>query len=336
MKKILIVLCLMLSLNNVYAVEFNGKAYIVMDSYNLTVLEGKNINEVQSVASISKIMTAIIAIENGNLNDVYTIGEEVNEAWGSGVYIHIGDTISLRDLLHGILLRSGNDASLVCAKNIGGDIETFVAMMNAKAKQIGMNNTHFSNPTGLDEEDDGNQSTVYDMALLMSYCSQNPIFNDIVSQTSYQREDGNGTWTNKNKLLSMYEYCVGGKTGYTKKAKRTLVTRAIKGNVSLVIVTFNCGNDFEFHQQKYEECFDKYHSILILHKGIYNYHGHSFLIDEDLYYNSEDTQSVSYMIEDNIISIVVNNQIIYNTESENSINIIFQYFLILFGEMING
>ncbi|MCD8027993.1 MAG: serine hydrolase [Erysipelotrichaceae bacterium] len=258
MKKILIILCFILSLINVHAVEFSGKAYIVMDSLNLTVLEGQNIDYIQSVASISNIMTAIIAIENGDLDDVYTIGEEVNDAWGSGVYIHIGDTISLRDLLHGILLRSGNDASLVCAKNIGGNIETFVDMMNAKAEEIGMIHTHFSNPTGLDEEDEGNQSTVYDMALLMSYCSQNPIFNDIVSQTNYQREDGNGTWTNKNKLLFMYEYCVGGKTGYTQKAKRTLVTRAIKNDVSLVIVTFNCGDDFSFHQQKYEECFDKY------------------------------------------------------------------------------
>lgn len=335
MKKILVVLCFVLCLSHVHAVDFYGKAYIVMDSLNLTVLEGQNIDSVQSVASISKIMTAIIAIENGNLNDVYTIGEEINDAWGSGVYIHIGDTISLRDLLHGILLRSGNDASLVCAKNIGGNVKTFVDMMNQKASEIGMNHTHFSNPTGLDEEDDGNQSSVYDMALLMSYCSQNAIFNDIVSQTTYQREDGGGTWTNKNKLLFTYEYCVGGKTGYTKKAKRTLVTRAIKDDVSLVIVTFNCGNDFEFHQQKYEECFDKYKSILVLHKGIYNYHGHSFLIDEDLYYPTNE-ENVSYLVEDNMVNVMIDNQIIYTAQCEKPINIILHYFYILLGEMING
>ncbi len=333
MKKIIFILCFLLSISHVHAVDFQGKAYIVMDSFNLNVLEGQNINDVQSVASISKIMTAIIAIENGDLSDTYTIGEEVNDAWGSGVYIHIGDTISLRDLLHGILLRSGNDASLVCAKNIGGDIEIFVDMMNQKAEEIGMNNTYFSNPTGLDEEDEGNQSTVYDMALLMSYCSQNPIFNDIVSKVSYQREDGGGTWYNKNKLLSQYQYCVGGKTGYTKKAKRTLVTRAIKDDVSLVIVTFNCGDDFMFHQQKYEECFDKYHSILVLSKGIYNYHGHSFLVDEDLYDYDDD---VYYDINDGVMNIIVDNQIIYQTKCESSPKLIMRYFFIILGELING
>lgn len=250
MKKYLcIFLCLFFSIINVQAVDFQGKAYIVMDSYNQTVLEGKNQDYVQSVASISKIMTAIVAIENGDLDDEYEIGEEVNQAWGSGVYIHIGDHINLRDLLHGLLLRSGNDAANVIAKNVGGDITTFVKMMNEKAQALKMTHTHFSNPTGLDEEDAGNQSTVYDMALLMSYCSQNSIFNDIVMKESYKREDGGGTWQNKNRLLKEYEYCVGGKTGFTKKAKRTLVTRAIKNDVSLVIVTFNCGNDFEFHQK---------------------------------------------------------------------------------------
>lgn len=135
MKKYLcIFLCLLFSIINVQAVDFQGKAYIVMDSYNQTVLEGKNQDYVQSVASISKIMTAIVAIENGNLDDEYEIGEEVNQAWGSGVYIHIGDHINLRDLLHGLLLRSGNDAANVIAKNVGGDIATFVKMMNEKHK----------------------------------------------------------------------------------------------------------------------------------------------------------------------------------------------------------
>lgn len=200
-------------------------------------------------------MTAIVAIENGQLDEEYEIGEEVNEAWGSGIYIHIGDRINLRDLLHGLLLRSGNDAANVIAKNVGGSIEHFVEMMNQKAQELHMTDTHFSNPTGLDEEDDGNQSSVYDMALLMSHCSQNPIFNDIVMKETYKREDGGGTWHNKNRLLEEYEYCVGGKTGYTKKAKRTLVTRAIKDDVSLVIVTFNCGNDFEFHQKSMKNAF---------------------------------------------------------------------------------
>lgn len=336
MKKWLSVLCFLLCLTPVKAVNFQGKAYIVMDSYNQTVLEGQNQNAVQSVASISKIMTAIVAIENGQLDDEYEIGEEVNEAWGSGVYIHIGDRINLRDLLHGLLLRSGNDAANVIAKNIGGDIETFVKMMNEKAQELKMTQSHFSNPTGLDEEDDGNQSTVYDMALLMSYCSQNPIFNDIVMKETYLREDGGGTWHNKNRLLNEYEYCVGGKTGFTKKAKRTLVTRAVKNDISLIIVTFNCGNDFEFHKDKYEECFEKYQNILVLPKGIYQYHGHSFLIDQDLYYCGNEAVKASMIGNQDSLKVYVSKQQIYEVKKEAGLQTILRYWMILLGEFVNG
>lgn len=335
MKKIICIICLLLSIVPVKAIDFQGKAYIVMESTHLTVLEGQNIHYIQSVASISKIMTAIIAIENGQLDDVYTIGEEVNEAWGSGVYIHIGDQINLRDLLHGLLLRSGNDAANVIAVNIAGDIPTFVEMMNQKAQELKMTETHFSNPTGLDEEDEGNRSSVYDMALLMSYCSQNPIFNDIIMKKTYHREDGGGTWHNKNRLLEEYEYCVGGKTGYTKEAKRTLITRAIKDDVSLIIVTFNCGNDFEFHKEKYEESFEKYHNVLVLSKGIYQYHGHSFLLDQDLYYCGQQKE-VSFVEEQQKILIYVDHQLVYQTSHQNSLMIILRYWMILLGEMING
>ena len=325
-----------MSITPIRAMDFSGKAYIVMDTFNKTVLEAKNEHYVQSVASISKIMTAIVAIENGNLDDEYEIGEEVNQAWGSGVYIHIGDHINLRDLLHGLLLRSGNDAANVIAKNIGGDIPHFVEMMNKKAKDIGMNDSVFSNATGLDEEDAGNRSSAYDMALLMSYCSQNPIFNDIVMKQTYKREDGGGTWHNKNRLLEEYEYCVGGKTGFTKKARRTLVTRAIKNDVSLVIVTLNCGNDFEFHKAKYEECFGKYQNMLVLPKGIYQYHGHSFLIDEDLYYCGQETSKASLQGDNNSLKVYVSQNQIYEVKREMGVQTILRYWFILLGEFVNG
>ena len=325
-----------MSITPIRAMDFSGKAYIVMDTFNKTVLEAKNEHYVQSVASISKIMTAIVAIENGNLDDEYEIGEEVNQAWGSGVYIHIGDHINLRDLLHGLLLRSGNDAANVIAKNIGGDIPHFVEMMNKKAKDIGMNDSVFSNATGLDEEDAGNRSSAYDMALLMSYCSQNPIFNDIVMKQTYKREDAGETWHNKNRLLEEYEYCVGGKTGFTKKARRTLVTRAIKNDVSLVIVTLNCGNDFEFHKAKYDECFGKYQNMLVLPKGIYQYHGHSFLIDEDLYYCGQETSKASLQGDNDSLKVYVSQNQIYEVKREMGVQTILRYWFILLGEFVNG
>ncbi len=337
MKKVFFSFCVFLMLiNPVKAVDFQGKAYIVMDSFTQNVLEGKNEHYVQSVASISKIMTAIIAIENGHLDDDYVIGEEVNKAWGSGVYIHIGDHINLRDLLHGLLLRSGNDAANVIAKNIGGDIQTFVAMMNKKARELKLTDTLFSNPTGLDEEDAGNKSSVYDMAKLMSYCSQNPIFNDIAMKETYKREDGGGTWHNKNRLLEEYEYCVGGKTGFTKKAKRTLVTRAVKDDISLIIVTFNCGNDFEFHKEKYNESFDKYQKILILPKGIYQHHGHSFLIDKDIYYCGSESSKASLLGEKDYLSVYVSQNQIYKVKKATPTKTILHYWYILLGDFING
>ena len=264
---------------HVQAMDFAGTSYIVMEASSRQVLEEKNMHVSRSVASISKIMTCNMALDTN-----IEIGEEIKKAYGSGIYIHMGDTITLQDLLYGLMLRSGNDAALCIAYHVGGNsIEHFVEMMNQKAEEIGMKDTVFHNPSGLDEEDAGNQSSAYDMALLMAYCSENPMFNQIVSTKSYKRLDGQGTWKNKNKLLSLYEYCVGGKTGFTKKAKRTLVTRAKKGDVSLIIVTLNCGNDFEFHQSKYEEYFSLYEKVLVLAKGIHTIADQVVEVPEDIY-----------------------------------------------------
>lgn len=211
-------------------------------------------------------MTAILVIENSRLDKKVTVDETINKAYGSCVYIHIKDQITIQDLLYGLMLRSGNDCALMLAKSVGSSVDHFVEMMNKKAKDLGMKYSHFSNPSGLDEEDEGNLSTVKEMAILYRYCCQNPLFNQIVKTKEYKRLDGKGYWHNKNRLLKEYPYCVGGKTGYTKKAKRTLITRAVKNHIDLIIVTFNCGNDFEFHQKKYEDCFKDYEKMFYLIK----------------------------------------------------------------------
>lgn len=317
-------------------VEFYGKSYIVYDSLNQYVVEGRNIDYLQSVASISKIMTAIVVIENSRLDKKITVDETINKAYGSCVYIHIKDQITIQDLLYGLMLRSGNDCALMLAKSVGGSVERFVEMMNEKARDIGMKQTHFSNPSGLDEEDEGNLSTVKEMAILYRYCCQNPLFNQIVKTKEYKRLDGKGYWHNKNRLLKEYPYCVGGKTGYTKKAKRTLITRAIKKQVDLIIVTFNCGNDFEFHQQKYEECFEKYQNVLVLSKGIYQYHGHSFLIDQDIYYCGKESQNVSLQSQGDILKVCIDQTPIYQVSHKGFWTTIVEYTRMLIGECFNG
>lgn len=250
--------------NNVYD-QYVNKSYIVMNALNNEVVEGKNINEIRSVASVSKIMSAIVAIENGDLNKEIIVTKEDIDTYGSSIYLKEGGKISLLNLLYGLLLRSGNDAAKVIARGVGGSEEIFVKMMNDKASEIGMKNSTFTNPSGLDIEETGNLSTSYDMALLMSYALNNEVFRKISSSKEYKSD--HGYWANKNKLLRNYKYTIAGKTGFTYKAKRTLVTAAKKEESIFIVVTLDCGNDFNFHKFLYERNFNKYQSELILNKG---------------------------------------------------------------------
>ena len=155
------------------------------------------------------------------------------------------------------MLRSGNDAAAELAYQVGGSMEGFSLLMNNLAKDIGMKNTNFINSSGLEDGENANVSTVYDMALLSSYAIKNKDYREIVGTKKITVKTNFKTyiWHNKNKLLTSYEYCIGGKTGFTKRARRTLVTNASKDNVNLTVVTFNDGNDFEDHKDLYEKYF---------------------------------------------------------------------------------
>ena len=276
MKKLLILLLLIPI--NVRAYSSSATSTVLMDMDSLNVIYSDNMNDVRSVASISKIMTAIVAIENKDVNDVVTIGEEITKAYGSGVYIKQGEEITLESLLYGLMLRSGNDAALAIANYVGGDVDNFATMMNKKAVEFGMKNSKFNNPHGLDENG-GNLSTAYDMALLTSYAMKNETYRKIVSTKKYTLRTNMNyySWVNKNKLLHSHDYITGGKTGFTDIAKRTLVTTASKDNVNLVVVTLNDGNDFVDHINLFEEAFDNYTNYNILKEGEIE------IIDENYY-----------------------------------------------------
>ena len=266
MKKIIILLLFLPFTIKAYSTS--AQSVVLMDTDSGNLIYSVNKDSVRSVASISKIMTGILAIESGKLGEFVDIGDEILKAYGSGVYISVGEKITLEELVYGLMLRSGNDAALAIAKYVGGNIEDFVIMMNDKAKEIGMKNTSFNNPSGLDQES-GNYSTAYDMALLMKYAIQNEKFKKIVGTKRIKVKTNMNTysWTNKNKLLFSYKYTTGGKTGYTKIAKRTLVTTASKDGVNLTVVTLNDGNDFIDHKNLYEEAFAKYKKYKILEKN---------------------------------------------------------------------
>lgn len=272
------------------AIETSATSAILMDMDSNRILYAKDIHNVRSVASISKIMTAILAIENVDIKKQVTIGDEIDESYGSGIYIKKGEVLTIEDLLYGLMLRSGNDASYSIAKNTFGSIESFVERMNDLASVIGMKNTTFNNPNGLDEEE-GNYSTAYDMALLTSYASKNDDYNKIVGTKKYTLKTNMNTyiWYNKNKLLSTYDYTTGGKTGFTVNARRTLVTTASRDNLNLVVVTLNDGNDFADHKKLFEYAFDKYKSYEILKEGTIEidddyYRGHTLYIKDKFKY----------------------------------------------------
>ena len=270
MKKVVcffVVLLIVFSISKVSANydQYINKSYIVMDALNNNVIEGNNIHLSRSVASVSKIMTAIVALEKGDLNKEITIIKEDLDTYGSSIYLKEGNTLTLKELIYGLMLRSGNDAALAIARSVSGSVENFVLLMNEKASELGMKNSAFNNPSGLDVNEEGNVSSSYDLALLMSYSIKNELFKKIISTKVYKSEIG--TWKNKNKLLNSYKYNLGGKTGFTDKAKRTLVTASKQDNTILVVVTLDCGNDFNFHKFLYEKNFDIYKSIKVLNEG---------------------------------------------------------------------
>lgn len=291
MKKLLILFLLFLLFPiSTKAIDVSATSAILMDTDHNRILYAKDIHNVRSVASISKIATCILAIEKSDLNKKIIVGDEIDKAYGSGIYIKKGEELTMMDLLYGLMLRSGNDASYVIAKNTSGTVDKFVEEMNKLAGSLQMKDTVFHNPNGLDE-DAGNFSTAYDMALLTSYAYQNEIYRKITSTKKYTLKTNMNTyiWHNKHKLLNSYEYTTGGKTGYTKIAKRTLVTTASKNNLNLVVVTLNDGNDFDDHKNLFEYGFNNYQNYDILKKGPITvddeyYENYNLTIKDDFFY----------------------------------------------------
>lgn len=286
-KKMIMLVLLFIPLN-IKAIEVSSRSAILMDEDSGRILYAKDIDTKRLIASTTKIMTAILAIESNKLDNVVVVKDDILSAYGSNIYLSIGEKIALRDLIYGLMLRSGNDAAIAIASYVSGNVDNFIKLMNAKAKEIGMTNTHFCNPHGLDEKCE-NLSTARDMALLTRYANKNRIYKEIVGTKRYIAKTNLKTydWYNKNKLLSTYEYTTGGKTGFTKKARRTLVSSATKDNLNLIVVTLNDPNDFTTHERLYEYGFNTYKRYLILSKNKFslkNDYYDDIYIKSDIYY----------------------------------------------------
>jgi len=244
------------------AISTSAASAVLIEQSSGRVLYSQNHQEERLIASITKIMTALVALEEGNLRDMYTVTWE-DMAEGSSMYLKPGESLSLEELLYGLMLSSGNDAALAVAHCVSGDVESFVALMNATAQRLGMEHSSFANPNGLDAED--HYSTAEDMAKLTAAALEHQDFRRIVSTASITI--GERYLTNHNKLLRLCEGCIGVKTGYTKAAGRTLVSAVERQGMTLICVTLSDGDDWNDHIALYDYGFSAFSMATVASAG---------------------------------------------------------------------
>lgn len=250
-------------------IRTNAKASALIDVESGRLLYSSNGDTSMRIASLTKIMTAIVAIDHGNLTEMVKTGKRAVGKEGSSIYLQLGEEMSLSNMLYGLMLRSGNDAATAIAEHVGGSEEGFVHLMNEKASFLGLTHTQFKNPHGLDE--DGHYSSANDLAKLTAYALKNKVFAEIVStkvkKVPNPHEKWDYSYTNKNKMLSMYEGADGVKTGYTKKSLRCLVSSATRQGQQLAAVTINDGDDWADHRKLLDFGFQNYPLEQIAAKG---------------------------------------------------------------------
>ena len=246
------------------AVSTSAQSAILMEAGSSRVLYAQGELDRRSIASTTKLMTALVAAERcPDFSQVVTVDPAAVGVEGSSLYLKAGEQLPLEHLLYGLLLHSGNDAAVAIAIHCGGDVETFVGWMNEKTQELGMTNSHFENPNGLEGE--AHYSCAYDLALLGKAVLENDALAPIAATRSITL--GNRSFANHNKLLWRYEGCIGLKTGFTKKAGRTLVSAAKRGETTLIAVTLNDGNDWADHAGLFDYGFSLCHSHLLARGG---------------------------------------------------------------------
>ncbi|MGN1107855.1 MAG: D-alanyl-D-alanine carboxypeptidase family protein [Oscillospiraceae bacterium] len=229
--------------------DLSAVSAVLIEAETGTVLYQKNAGERRAMASTTKIMTALLTIEAGDLDREFTVDPLAIRVEGTSMGLQEGDRVSRRDLLYGILLPSGNDAANAAAVSVSGSIPEFVKLMNSKAQELGLSDTHFVTPSGLDA--DGHYTTALDLARLTAYAMKEETFREIVACRSAELEFGNPpykrTLYNSNKMLARYDGAIGVKTGFTDNARRCLVSAAERDGVTLIAVTLNAGDDWNDH-----------------------------------------------------------------------------------------
>lgn len=267
-KIIMIFLCTILIMcpTQVSAIGISAECACVIDALTGRVIYEKNMNKQHTMASTTKIMTALVALENSKFDDIVTVSENAAGTEGTSLYLKAQQQATMEDLLYGLMLQSGNDAAIAIAEGVSGSVSEFAVLMNKKCAEIGVKNTSFKNPNGLDE--DGHFTTAYDLAMITREAMKNETFRQIVSTKSKQILNGTQTVSNHNKMLRQYEGCIGVKTGFTKKSGRCLVTAANRNGVEVIAVTLNAPNDWNDHRKMLDYAFANTVRFPIVAKGM--------------------------------------------------------------------
>lgn len=272
MRKILLILTVIiiattsLGFKKINTITQAGSSEIVMEVNSHRVLREKDAHEKKFMASTTKILTAITIIENCNLNEQVTVTSRTIGVEGSSIYLEEGEILTVKDLLFGLMLRSGNDCAETLAVHCSGSIESFALLMNETAKKIGANNSNFVNPHGL--HNDNHYTTAYDLALISCYAMKNDDFRKIVGtkmvKIPHTKRDYDRILVNKNKMLNEFSGTTGIKTGYTKKAGRCLVSSCYRDGMEIISVVLNCPTMFEKSKELLTDCFNCYKNYKII------------------------------------------------------------------------
>ena len=283
MKKALaILLSLLLILSSVstytYATpsepRLSAESAVLIDAVSGKILYEKDSDKKMGMASTTKIMTALVAVENLDIHKIIEVSDDAVGIEGSSIYLYRGERFTLEELLYALLLRSANDAAAAIAIGVGGSIDAFSDMMNERAVKMGLENTHFTNPHGLYEKD--HYTSAYDLAIIASHLIKNEALKKIVSTLKitipFSRDTENTRFlVNHNKLLRTYDGAIGVKTGFTKATGRCLVSAAERDGLTLIAVTLNAPDDWNDHKAMLDFGFENYESRLIARAGSLSY-----------------------------------------------------------------
>jgi len=254
-----------------HALGVSAHSAVLIEASTGKIMYEKNAHQKMSMASTTKIMTAICALENSELDKLVEVHPSSVGVEGSSIYLKHGEHLTVRELVYGLMLSSGNDAAVAIAYAVSGSVEEFAKLMNETAQKIGVKNTSFKNPNGLDEEN--HYTTAYDLAVITAYALKIKEFKEIVSTyektISHEGYDYDRKLRNHNKLLKMYEGCIGVKTGFTKKSGRCLVSAAERKGVTLVAVTLKAPDDWNDHMTMLNYGFERVKNEVVLKKDEY-------------------------------------------------------------------